>query len=80
MEDIRIILRQDEGMIDVLQNGYNIIAETIYNEELTNKILELIENELKDNGNDFDSLDKFLTMKQEKAKCKTNTKLLEDKE
>lgn len=63
MEDIRIILRQDEGMIDLLYNGYNIIAETIYNEELTNKILQLIEQELKDNGNDFDSLDKFLTMK-----------------
>ena len=63
MEDIRIILRQDEGAIDLLYNGYNIIAETIYNEELTNKILNLIEKELKYNGNDFDSLDKFLTMK-----------------
>lgn len=63
MEDIRIILRQDEGAIDLLYNGYNIIAETIYNEGLTNKILNLIEQELKNNGNDFESLEKFLTMK-----------------
>ena len=63
MEDIRIILRQDEGTIDLLYNGYNIIAETIYNEELTNKVLNLIEQELKNNGNEFESLEKFLTMK-----------------
>jgi DNA-binding MarR family transcriptional regulator len=32
-------------VIDILKNGYNIIEQTIYNEQLAKKILELIESE-----------------------------------
>lgn len=61
MEDIKIILNK-EGTTELLYKGYNIIAKTFYNENLTNKILELITNELK-NENNFNTLDEFLTMK-----------------
>lgn len=64
MEDkIKIILNKNEKTIDLLFNGYNIIAHTICNEELTQKILTLIENELKNEICDFESLEKFLTLK-----------------
>ena len=39
--DIRIILSEENGRIDLLYNGYNIIADSIYNEELTKKIVEM---------------------------------------
>jgi hypothetical protein len=41
-----IIVDTENGKIDILYDGYNIIAETIYNEELTETIKELIQNEL----------------------------------
>lgn len=38
------IRTEDDGekVIEILYNGYNIIQETIYNDELANKILQLI--------------------------------------
>jgi hypothetical protein len=53
--NISIILNKKEGRIELLYNGYNIIKETIYNEELTNKIISLIEKELC-----VENLEKFL--------------------
>lgn len=43
---VELILDTENGKIDILYSGYNIIAETIYNEELTEKITELLQNEL----------------------------------
>lgn len=61
--DINIILREEDGAIDILFNGYNIIAKTIYNEELTKQIIKLIENELKNTNCNFKNFKQFLTMK-----------------
>lgn len=61
--DINIILREEDGAIDILFDGYNIIAETIYNEELTKQIVKLIENELKNTNHNFENFKQFLTMK-----------------
>jgi hypothetical protein len=62
--DIRIILNKENESIDLLFNGYNIVAHTIYNKELTDKILELIESELKnDTYGEFENFEQFLTMK-----------------
>ncbi|MBR4002609.1 MAG: hypothetical protein IKI95_00880 [Clostridia bacterium] len=61
--DIRIILSEENGRIDLLYNGYNIIADSIYNEELTKKIVEMITTELKNTSYDFTTLKKFLEMK-----------------
>lgn len=56
-KDIQIILNEKNGRIDLLCTGYNIIAKTIYNEELTKKIIELIIEELKsDNYYEFTTL------------------------
>lgn len=60
---IDLIINEEEKTIDLLFNGYNIIATTIYNEELTTKILKLIENELKQNNWDFKNFKQFLTIK-----------------
>ena len=60
---INLIIDEKEKTIDLLFNGYNIIATTIYNEELTIKILKLIENELKQNNWDFKNFKQFLIMK-----------------
>lgn len=43
---LELILDTENGKIDILYSGYNIISKTIYNEELTNKIKDLIQNEL----------------------------------
>lgn len=43
---IEIILNKEEGTIELLYCGYNIIKETIYNEELTSHIMSLLEQEL----------------------------------
>ena len=61
--DIRIILSEENGRIDLLYNGYNIIADSIYNEELTKKIVEMITTELKNTSYDFKTLKEFLEMK-----------------
>lgn len=61
--DIRIILNEEDGRIDLLFNGYNIIADTIYNEELTKKIVEMITTELKNTNYNFKTMKQFLTMK-----------------
>ena len=61
--DVNIILNKEEGYIHLLFNGYNIIAKTLYNEDLTNKIFELIENELKQDDQDFRNFKQYLTMK-----------------
>ena len=60
MDGIRIILNKEQGTIDLLYNGYNIIAQTIYDYELTNKILELIENDLKNTYYNFTTLEELL--------------------
>lgn len=63
MNNINIILDEESGRIDLLYNGYNIIAESIYNEELTKKIVELITNELKsDNYYEFTTLEDCLKL------------------
>lgn len=46
MQGIEIILNKEEGTIELLYCGYNIIKETIYNEELTGRIISLLEQEL----------------------------------
>lgn len=62
--DIKIILNKEDERIDLLYNGYNVIAHTIYNKELTDKILTLIESELKnDTYGEFENFEKFLTMR-----------------
>lgn len=61
--NIRIDLRKEDKAIDLLYDGYNIVAHTIYNEELTNKILTLIENELKNECWDFENFEQFLDWK-----------------
>ena len=61
--DIKIILNEEDGRIDILYNGYNIIADTIYNEELTKKVVEMITNELKNTNYNFKTMKQFLTMK-----------------
>ena len=61
--EIRIILNEDEKCIDLLYNNYNIIKTTIYNEELTQQILKMIEEELKSTEFDFTTLKEFLKMK-----------------
>jgi hypothetical protein len=43
---IEIILNKEEGTIELLYCGYNIIKETIYNEELTSHIIGLLEQEI----------------------------------
>lgn len=52
MKDLTIIIRDSgngEKAIDILYNGYNIIQETIYDNDLTNTILDLINNNKKNN-------------------------------
>lgn len=61
--NINIILREKDSAIDILFDGYNIIATTIYNEELTKQIVKLIENELKDTNYNFKNFKQFLTIK-----------------
>lgn len=63
MQDIQITINEKDGSINLLFNGYNIIAKTIYNETLTNKILQLIKDELKNDDPDFENLQDYLTMK-----------------
>ena len=54
MENITIQINEKNGCIDILYNGYNIIKETIYNEELTQTIIDLIKNELSINDSLFE--------------------------
>lgn len=62
-KDINIVLNEKDGRIDLLYTGYNIIAKTIYNEELTKKIVELITNELKsDDYYEFTTLEDCLKL------------------
>lgn len=62
-KDINIVLNEKDGRIDLLYTGYNIIAKTIYNEELTKKIVELITNELKnDSYYEFTTLEDCLKL------------------
>lgn len=63
MKNISIILNKEEGTTEVLYNGYNIIAETIHNEELTKKIIGLITEELKQSNYNFTTLEEFLKIK-----------------
>lgn len=61
--DIRIILNRENGTIDLLRNGYNIIEFTIYNKELVDKILHSLEKEVKDecfDPDNFENLEQFL--------------------
>ena len=43
-----IIIDTDEKRIDILYAGYNIIAETIYNDKIPEKIIKLLETETSD--------------------------------
>ena len=63
MNNINIILNEKEGTTSILYNGYNIIADTIYNNALTKKIIKLITEELKQNNYDFTTLENFLELK-----------------
>ena len=63
MNNINIILNEEEGTTEILYNGYNIIAKTIYNKKLTKKIVGLITEELKQNNYNFTSLKEFLKLK-----------------
>lgn len=58
-KDINIILNEKDGRIDLLYNGYNIIAETIYNKELTQKITDLLDTELRNNSINYNGLYKY---------------------
>lgn len=51
--ELEIIINTEEKRVDVLYQGYNIIAESIYNEELPQKIIELLQNELYENLEDI---------------------------
>lgn len=63
MDNINIILNEEEGTADILYNGYNIIADTIYNKILVNKIIKLISEEIKQNNYNFTTLENFLQLK-----------------
>ena len=63
MDNINIILNEEEGTTAILYNGYNIIADTIYNKALTKKLIKLITEELKQNNYDFTTLENFLKLK-----------------
>ena len=41
-----MILDTENGTIDILYSSYNIISKTIYNEDLTAEIKDLIQTEL----------------------------------
>ena len=60
-KDIHLIINEKEGSFDLLYNGYNLIAKSLYNEDLVNKIIKLIIMELKQENN-FESLEKLLTL------------------
>ena len=47
--ELEIIINTEEKRIDILYQGYNIIAESIYNEKLPKKIIDLLQNELCEN-------------------------------
>lgn len=52
---LNIQIRTDEDgekYIDILYNGYNIIQETIYDNELAGKILELVNENRQTNPNE----------------------------
>lgn len=63
MQDIQITINEKDKSINLLFNGYNIIAKTIYGETLTNKILQLMQDELKNDDPDFENLQDYLTLK-----------------
>lgn len=44
--ELQVIINTEEKRVDILYQGYNIIAESIYNEELPKKIIKLLQNEL----------------------------------
>jgi hypothetical protein len=44
--EFEITLNTKNGTIDILYSGYNIISTTIYSEKTTQKIIELLQNEL----------------------------------
>jgi hypothetical protein len=46
---LQVIINTEEKRVDILYQGYNIIAESIYNEELPQKIVDLLQNELFEN-------------------------------
>lgn len=48
------IIKDDEGekTIQILYNGYNIIQETIYNDELAEQVLQLINKNRETDPND----------------------------
>ena len=50
---LEIIIDTENGTIDLLKQGYNIIAETICNEELTKNIVELLQHEFIDDINEL---------------------------
>lgn len=56
---MEIILNKKYNSIDLLQTGYNFIKKSLYNEELLNKIIKLIEEELKNEGIN-ETLEEFL--------------------
>lgn len=60
---IELIIDEEEKSINVLYSGYNIIKTTLYDEELTNKILKLIIEELEQSETTFTNLKDFLTLK-----------------
>jgi hypothetical protein len=63
MNNINIILNEEEGTTSILYNGYNIIADTIYNKALTKRLVKLITEELKQNNYDFTTLAEYLKLK-----------------
>ena len=63
MNNINIILNEEEGTTEVLYNGYNIIKETLYSEELTKKIIKLITEEIRQNSYNFTTLAEYLKLK-----------------
>lgn len=47
--ELRVIINTEEKKVDILYRGYNIIAESIYDEKLPKKIIDLLQNELYEN-------------------------------
>ena len=58
---INFIIDTENASIDILYRGYNIIATTIYNEELTKNIYNMLNNETIEN--DFETLEELTTLK-----------------
>lgn len=56
MKDFEIMISKQDGRIDILYSGYNIISETLYNERLVEKIIDLLQNELDLQGDNLEDI------------------------